>query len=850
MQDDAACGGRVPKHPAKRTVWPACVFIELTFSTFWVVWWRQRVPPEVANREEMEGKVLGINMQDVMNVLNLCKPYLIALGVAVVIAIVVQIAAIKIAKPKRHAVRVHAAVASVVVIAIILNLIATGPMSNMLNLVAGHSGAVSEETTEEQRGLGREIADNGIVLLENNGTLPLEEAGNVNVFGWSAAVPVYGGTGSGGMNDNFPTVTLVQGLEDAGFTVNEAPLEFYTEYAEARPTNSISDYSITGGDWTLPEPPVESYPEGMMDEAKEFSDTAIMVIGRVGGEGADLPGDMSKVTYNNNSADYADFEAGQSYLDASQTELRLLDDICENFENVIVVYTGANAFNMSFLDSRDGVDAAIWVPGAGQMGFDSLGNIITGAVNPSGRTADTFLRDFSAAPWHNNFGSFWYANGAEVSQAGPGPTFVNYVEGIYVGYRYYETAADEGVIDYDAVVQYPFGYGLSYTTFEQEMGELVDDGQDNLSLDVTVTNTGDVAGREVVQAYVNPPYTNGGIEKASANLVAFDKTGLLEPGASETVTLNWSAEDMASYDETAEGGAGAYVLEAGDYVISVNENSHVEIASTTYAVPETITYGDDSPRSTDLVAAHNEFEGDDTGLVVLSRADGFANLAQATAAPTSYDMSEDQKAQFVNTSLYDVAAAADPDAEMPTTGANNGVTLAELRGKDYDDPQWDELLDQLTVEDMNELIANGGYQTKGISSIGKAMTLDVDGPAALNNNFTGKGSIGMPASATLACSWFMNSDQAVRNGGDMALAPYSVGTNTVNVTDATGVTAMRSSAHNIRYTVVNSNAYVNGGNLSPMPWQIALVAADVVIVAALALGEWRLLRRTRQEAKK
>ena len=293
------------------------------------------------------------------------------------------------------------------------------------------------------------------------------------------------------------------------------------------------------------------------------------------------------------------------------------------------------------------------------------------------------------------------------------------------------------------------GYGLSYTTFTQEMGA-ISESNGTITFDVTVTNTGDVAGKDVVQVYYNPPYTNGGIEKASANLIAFDKTDLLEPGASQTLTISFNAEDMASYDTY---GAGAYVLEAGDYVISINSDSHTIIDSQTYSVADTITYDEDNARSTDAVAATNQFAAAEGDVTYLSRADGFANYAEATAAPASYSMSDEAKATFLNNSNYDPNNYNNPDDVMPTTGAKNGLTLSDLRGVDYDDPQWDSLLDQMTVSEMDTLIAIGGYQTSAINSIGKVQTIDCDGPASINNNFTGKGSIGFPAAVMIAATW-------------------------------------------------------------------------------------------------
>lgn len=700
--------------------------------------------------------MLAINMDDVINVLNSCKPYLIALGVVLALAIVVTVACMKLNKPVKKLVRKEAWIAFLLAVVVIVNLICFIPMSSMISLAMGN-GTITDETSEESTALVQEIAEEGIVLLKNEGTLPLAADSNLNVFGWASTNPCYGGTGSGALSDAYPTVSLLQGLEDAGFNLNTELSDFYTAYRADRP-----EVGMWAQDWTLPEPTADSYTDEMMANAKEFSDTAMVVITRVGGEGADLPTDVSKVTYTDNSTEYKDFEAGEHYLQLDRTERDMLDLVCSNFDNVIVVYNGANAMELGFINEYSQIKSAIWCPGTGQSGFEALGEIVAGTVNPSGKTSDTFVADLTATPTWNNFGNFKYDNmdeyayvsnnfftGAEETAI---PSFVNYVDGIYVGYRFYETAAAEGLINYDDTVVYPFGYGLSYTTFTQEMGAISED-DGTISFDVTVTNTGDVAGKDVVEVYYNPPYTNGGIEKASANLIQFEKTEVLQPGDSQTITVSFDAEDMASYDTY---GAGCYVLEAGDYQISINSDSHNVIDSQTYTVASTVTYDESNPRSTDETAAVNEFAYAEGDVTYLSRADGFANYAEATAAPASMSMSDEAKATFLNNSNYNPEDYNNDSDEMPTTGANNGIKLADLRGVDYDDAQWDSLLDELTISDMDTMIAIGGYQTSAASSVGKIMTVDCDGPASINNNFTGVGSVGFPSAVMIASTWNKN----------------------------------------------------------------------------------------------
>lgn len=700
--------------------------------------------------------MLAINMDDVINVLNSCKPYLIALGVVLALAIVVTVACMKLKKPVKKLVRKEAWIAFLLAVVVIVNLICFIPMSSMISLAMGN-GTITDETSDEATALVQEIAEEGIVLLKNEGTLPLAADSSLNVFGWASTNPCYGGTGSGALSDAYPTVSLLQGLEDAGFNLNTELSDFYTAYRADRP-----EVGMWAQDWTLPEPTADSYTDEMMANAKEFSDTAMVVITRVGGEGADLPTDVSKVTYTDNSTEYKDFEAGEHYLQLDRTERDMLDLVCSNFDNVIVVYNGANAMELGFINEYSQIKSAIWCPGTGQSGFEALGEIVAGTVNPSGKTSDTFVADLTATPTWNNFGYYKYDNMDEYAYTSKNfmtgeeetaiPSFVNYVDGIYVGYRFYETAAAEGLINYDDTVVYPFGYGLSYTTFTQEMGAISEDNG-TISFDVTVTNTGDVAGKDVVEVYYNPPYTNGGIEKASANLIQFEKTEVLQPGDSQTITVSFDAEDMASYDTY---GAGCYVLEAGDYQISINSDSHNVIDSQTYTVASTVTYDESNPRSTDETAAVNEFAYAEGDVTYLSRADGFANYADATATPASMSMSDEAKATFLNNSNYNPEDYNNDSDEMPTTGAKNGIKLADLRGVDYDDAQWDSLLDELTISDMDTMIAIGGYQTSAASSVGKIMTVDCDGPASINNNFTGIGSVGFPSAVMIASTWNKN----------------------------------------------------------------------------------------------
>ena len=696
--------------------------------------------------------MISVEMEDVLAVLQLCKPYIIGIIAALVIGIVIMIACRRMSRGKRFLIRGEAAIAMVLAVVVCVNMICFGPMSTLIGLATGN-GTLSDETNEEAAEVAEEIMEDGIVLLKNESLLPLNETKKLNIFGWESINPAYGGAGSGGINDLYDIVSLNQGLENAGFSINQELVDFYNNYGADDPEMSIQKQS-----WTLPEPPVDTYSDELIKSAKEYSDVAVVVLSRKAGEGHnDIPMDVRKAAYDNNSDEYDDFPEGEHYLQLSQTERDMVDMVCSNFDNVIVVYNGANQFELGFADEYPQIKSVVWCPGTGNVGFNALGKVFSGEVNPSGKTPDTFIYDMTTAPWWNNAEKTEYTNLADLAVEGMNagtaqvyaPAFTNYVEGIYVGYKYYETAAQEGAIDYDKTVQYPFGYGLSYTEFEQKMGELEEkDGQ--ISVDVEVTNTGDVAGKDVVEVYYKPPYTNGGIEKSSANLIEFEKTNLLQPGESQTVTVTFSIEDMASYDENH---AKAYVLEKGDYAISINSDSHTVLDQKTYTADKDVVYKGENKRASDDTAATNVFEDAKGDITYLSRADHFANYEEATAAPASAELGEPYVSEYHLNSNFDKTTYLNDEDVMPTTGADNGLTLADMRDADYDDPRWEKLLDQLTVDEMANMIAMAGYQTAAMDSVGKVATLDFDGPAAINNNFTGVGSIGFPIEVVVASTW-------------------------------------------------------------------------------------------------
>lgn len=719
--------------------------------------------------------MLQINMADVMNVIGSLTPYLIAIGVLFVLALIITFAVNKKTVKEvatRKIVHSESWLVALVGIVVAVSMMLTGPLSTLLNNATITKYTLSDATVSKANELAKDVQSEAVTLLKNDDSnLPLSGK-KVNVFGWGSTNPVYGGTGSGSMSKQYKTVSLLDGMKQAGLKTNTELSKLYTDYRKDRP-----EVGMFAQDWTLPEVPAKQYSDKLVSDAKDFSDEAVVVLTRVGGEGADLPTDMKAkgITYKNNSKDYDDFQKGESFLQLSKTERDMIDLVTSNFKKVTLVYNGANTFQFDFLNDYPQIQSVVWCPPAGQTGFSALGEVLAGETNPSGKTSDTFLKDLTKSVSYNNFGKFEYTNMADKAAKYKGftgddvtaiPGFVNYSEGIYVGYKFYETASDEGLINYDDTVAFPFGYGLSYTSFDQKLDSVKYKGG-KVTVTATVTNTGDKAGKDVVEAYYNPPYTDGGIEKASKNLAGFEKTKELQPGESQKVTVKFDDDDMASYDYK---GAKAYVLEKGDYDISIQSDSHHVIDHKAITVKDTVTYDSDSnTHNGDKTVATNQFDDVAGDVTYLSRADRFANYKEATAAPTNFKMSDKAKETFYNNSNYDPKKFDKDSDKMPTTGAKNGLKLSDMYGKDYDDADWDKLLDQLTFDDMDNLIANGGYGTQALKSVGKIQLTDADGPASLNNNFTGVGSIGFPASTAFACTW--NKDLAKQFGemiGDMA----------------------------------------------------------------------------------
>ncbi|SDS21330.1 beta-glucosidase [Paraoerskovia marina] len=564
------------------------------------------------------------------------------------------------------------------------------------------------------------VADEGIVLLKNeDAVLPLAEP-RINVFSFESFNLRLGGGGSGGSNLS-TAPTLYEAMDQVGVEYNS---ELYATMEDAG-AESVSGSSngfvqivgsLVGGDESA-EPEPDYLTDDVLAQAQEFSDTAMIVVGNDGVEGSDMTAEQLRLVDN---------------------QIALLDVVTEHFDDVVVVVNSGNQMELGFLDEYPQIKSALWIGTPGPQGAVSLAKVLNGDVNPSGHLTDTYAYDVTSAPSTETFGDFTYDNADR--------GFLNYNEGIYVGYRYYETRYVDDEAGYDAAVQYPFGHGLSYTDFTWDAADPVVTDEE-ISVDVDVTNDGDVAGKDVVQVYFSAPYTPGGIEKSAIELAGYAKTSMLEPGDSETVTVTFDTRDMASWDSENGGG---YLLEAGDYVISVSNDVHDAVAEFTTEVGEDVRYDTDADTGESL---ENRFEYAEGDLTYLSRDDWEGTY------PDADDM------DF--TASDEVLERMDPtiepaEGEAPTTGADNGLMFADLEGLDYDDPAWDLFLDQLTLDEQIQIFSQGAYLTAEVERLGVPSAVLLDSPAGLNSLFSSIEAASYPTEIVIASTW--NDDLAYAVG--------------------------------------------------------------------------------------
>ena len=608
-----------------------------------------------------------------------------------------------------------------------------------------------QKTLEAANKLNEKICEEGFTLLKNEDkALPLKKGAKVSVFGNNSVNPVYGGSGSNaGGSHGGEVATLYSSLSAAGFTVNPVMKAFYDNSSVTRPAAPGMGSILTG--FPIAEVPLSSYTSTVKNSYKEYNDAAIVFLSRMGGEGFDLPRTMfydgSKYTSWSGSTVIPGAKGKDShYLELDLNETDMIREACENFDKVIVVLNSSSAMELGFLTDGsfpDTLKAAVWVGSPGTSGLNALGRILNGEVNPSGRTVDTYARDFTLDPTWNNFGNNLKQDGNRYIRDGKAINayFVNYVEGIYTGYRYYETrGAEEAAAGnnewYDKNVVFPFGYGLSYTDFEWTVKPLKTEttftGDDELKFEVTVKNTGSVKGKDVLELYYTSPYTKGGIEKSHVVLGDFVKTKLLEPGESQTYALSVSARDMASYDYSDKNNNGfkGYELESGSYSVKIAKNAHDTGTAFTYTLESGVKYKTDEVTGTTVKNLFDDVSGRITKY--FSRADFEGTFPKKL---TDEDMVVTKAlTDTFNYKLNDTSADPWYTTEKPVQQAKSlaenqtKTKLYELIGKDFDDPKWNELLDQLTVDEMVRLVSRGNYHTEQLENILKPRTIDADGP--------------------------------------------------------------------------------------------------------------------------
>lgn len=590
--------------------------------------------------------------------------------------------------------------------------------------------AATRPLTEQQQAarqtsleVAERVMDEGMVLLKNdNDVLPLKNH-QINVFGAGASKAVYGGGGAGGIATN-SVLSVYEALEQQNIAYNPALYNLYGNFAYSgkassedftRPGKTLFDTllpSIGGFLATAtPEMPVSNIDGAVLDEATKYSDTAIYVVSRVGTETIDLKPEELK--FNS---------------DEEQT-LRTLND---RFKHVVVLLNTTNAMELGLLEQLENVDSILWVGAPGEVGAVSIAKALKGDVNPSGRLTDTYAYSLDSNPAVRNTGDFQYVH----EDGSPsGRYFVNNLEDIYVGYRYYETFVPAE--QYESVVQYPFGYGLSYTDFAWQV-ESNEVNENTISTKVRVTNSGEKVGKDVVQLYYAPPYVAGGVEKSAVVLGGYAKTNALQPGESEVVTVEFATNDMASYDSETEQ---AWVLDAGNYELRVARNVHDTVETFAYPLAAKKVIKQDTATGTEI---QNRFDDADGGLTYLSRENPEATKPVAPSG--------DALLLPKNLLDFDYKHQAS-NADEPTTGAKNGIQLAQLKGLAYDDPLWDQFLDQLTAKELVQLAGDGGYWSAEIKRLGVPKTTMYDGPASIRNFLQSWATVAYPVPVNLSATW-------------------------------------------------------------------------------------------------
>lgn len=590
------------------------------------------------------------------------------------------------------------------------------------------------------------LAEEGFVLLKNeNAALPMNKGARISVFSKNSVNLSYGGSGSGGF-DTSNNKNLYESLNDAGFVTNPTLKRFY-ESSQFGPVRTANSSDLDNGDnqkIATAETPQSKYTDAVKNSYADYSDAALVVITRIGGEGFDLP------RYQGDSEGAVSPDS--HYLELDQNEIDLLTAVTDGtFKRVVVVFNTPSSFEATFLkDSayaafEDKIDAAVWIGFTGSNGITALGEILNGDVNPSGRLVDTWAADFTKNPSFVNFGTGCLPDTTDKYDGGMYYS-VDYEEGIYVGYRYYETRGEtDGEDWYNANVVYPFGYGLSYTTFDWTVGDVsaseIELGT-TITVPVTVKNTGSVAGKDVVQLYASAPYTLGGIEKAHKVLVGFAKTKLLQPGESETVTVSFDPYSAASYDyrDANSNGFSGYELEAGEYTLYVSRNAHESEKAIALNLAADVQIGTDPTTDSEVVNRYTDSENfldSDWQLdTMLSRADweGTWPTPQTAQQHAGTDRLYEEIRSEEHNNPTDFDSEEYPwFGEEPTLTLRDLLPSAEAEGYEpvvsYDDERWEELMMGCDEEEMIALINNGAYHTLAMESVGLPATIHGDGPS-------------------------------------------------------------------------------------------------------------------------
>ena len=699
---------------------------------------------------------------------------------------------------------------------------------------------------DAEKALDQQIAAEGYVLLQNEGdSLPLEKGTTLSFFGESVKslansqnmLTMVTGSSS-------DTSGLESALEAHGLSVNQELLDFYMNGAGKDYTLGVGSIGYgTDEDFSINECPLSVLQDaGVLGSAE--GTTPVFVLRRVAGEGRDMPRSM----YNH--ADNPEDQV-KTYLEPDSTELEILQYLNDNFDNTVLIVNTASALDLDFLEDMPNIKSVLFVPSAGTYGLDSLAGILAGDINPSARTADTFSGKPLESPAAQNYGDYEYVDkdGNRTNY-----NYITYAEGIYVGYKYYETRYEDAVMgtgnagdyDYSEQVTHPFGFGLSYTTFDWSGFSTSWDG-DECTATVTVTNTGDVAGKDVVELYAQSPYTDydraNGVEKASVVLVGFAKTDVLEPGVSQTVEITFDESQLKSYDEN---NARTYILDAGTYYVTAGRDAHDAVNNVLAAKGYTTADGMTADGNAALVATYvpdnaevdtttyatdtrtgeqvtNRFDAARGDAGTLTRADWVGTFPVHDGTPLEGTVSTwgneiNGEIDGQPASLLYIKEASDellaqlesrdsgnPDIQSwagdMTYGADNGLELVDMRGLSYDDPQWDALLDQLTPEDYNVSIGVGGYGTQYLESVQKPFNVDADTAAGLIYGGTGM-QFCTPVTVTQTWNQEIYSDYGEMIGNEALLG------------GATGWYAPSMNIHRTPFTGRNGEYYSEDGFLS------------------------------------